>query len=516
MKDDATIEKISGHVAGENARRGTKNLVYSVLGQAVTILVGMFLPHFIILKYGSSVNGALNSVNQVFAYFVLLEAGIGAASLQSLYMPVSGGDSRSISAIMSATRRYYSRTAKLYLAAIAVFAAVFSAFFTDESVNAVQMAGIIVFSGLGNVLNFWYQGRYKILMQAEGKKYVISNVQTVTQLLVCAAKLAGIAAGCDIAMVMFLGFIATMTQTFWYMWYIRRSYGWLDEDAAPDYAAVSKKNAVLVHSLSQLIFQNTDILLLTVVSGFKVVSVYSVYKLVVAAVSGVTYQISESLTFVLGQKYASDRAGYEKRIDAFDVFYTAVTHTLFTITIIMYPSFIDLYTRGASDIAYADPYLPLLFVAIELLSSWRRAMQNTIDVAGHFQQTAPRSAAEAVVNLTVSLLLVGRFGMYGVLTGTIVALLYRTNDIIIYANRRLLKRSPVKSYRIYAAFTAVFAVFFAASRAVPAAFASVGWLDFFAKCALCLCVTAAAYSALSFTVFKEQVRPITEMLRRPR
>ena len=485
MKDDATIEKISGHVAGENARRGTKNLVYSVLGQAVTILVGMFLPHFIILKYGSSVNGALNSVNQVFAYFVLLEAGIGAASLQSLYMPVSGGDSRSISAIMSATRRYYSRTAKLYLAAIAVFAAVFSAFFTDESVNAVQMAGIIVFSGLGNVLNFWYQGRYKILMQAEGKKYVISNVQTVTQLLVCAAKLAGIAAGCDIAMVMFLGFIVTMTQTFWYMWYIRRSYGWLDEEAAPDYAAVSKKNAVLVHSLSQLIFQNTDILLLTVVSGFKVVSVYSVYKLVVAAVSGVTYQISESLTFVLGQKYASDRAGYEKRIDAFDVFYTAVTHTLFTITIIMYPSFIDLYTRGASDIAYADPYLPLLFVAIELLSSWR-------------------------------ILLVGRFGMYGVLTGTIVALLYRTNDIIIYANRRLLKRSPVKSYRIYAAFTAVFAVFFAVSRAVPAAFASVGWLDFFAKCALCLCVTAAAYSALSFTVFKEQVRPITEMLRRLR
>ncbi|MBP5292055.1 MAG: hypothetical protein J6Y90_05510, partial [Lachnospiraceae bacterium] len=352
--NDATIEKKRRHAFSENQKRGTKNLAYSIFGQAITILVGMFLPHFIILRYGSSVNGALNSVNQVFAYFVLLEAGIGAASLQSLYRPVAGDDKKSISAIMAATRRYYSRTAKLYLAAIMVFAAVYAAFLSDDSVNAAQMVGIIVFSGLGSVLNFWYQGRFKILLQAEGKKYVISYVQTATQLLVCAAKLAGIAAGFDIAMVMFLGFVATMTQTFWYMWYIRKNYGWLDENAEPDYAAVSKKNAVLVHSLSQLIFQNTDILILTVVSGFKVVSVYSVYKLVVASISGVTYQVSDSLIFAIGQTYASDRAGYEKKIDAFDVFFTTVSHTLLTVTILMYPSFIDLYTRGATDIVYAD------------------------------------------------------------------------------------------------------------------------------------------------------------------
>jgi hypothetical protein len=508
-----TIEEKNGHALSENRRRGTKNLVYSIIGQAVTILVGMFLPRFIILGYGSSVNGALNSVNQVFAYFVLLEAGIGAASLQSLYLPVSGGDKQSISAIMSATKRYYGRTAKLYLAAIAVFAAVYAAFLSDDSVSAAQMVGIIVFSGLGSVLNFWYQGRYKILLQAEGKKYVISNVQTVTQLLVCAAKLAGIAAGFDITVVMLLGFLATMTQTFWYMWYIRNNYGWLDEEAEPDYAAVSKKNAVLIHSLSQLIFQNTDILILTVVCGFKVVSVYSVYKLVVAAVSGVTYQVSESLTFALGQKYAADRAGYEKRIDSFDVFYTAVSHTLLTVTLLMYPSFIELYTKGASDITYADHLLPFLFVAIELLSSWRRAMQNTIDVAGHFRQTAPQSAAEAVINLTVSLLLVGRYGMYGVLAGTIAALLYRTNDIIIYANHSLLNRSPMKSYRIYAAFTAVFVLLFAAGRMAPGLFSAVGWVEFFSKCFLSFCLAAAAYTALGMTVFKEQVKPIMTMLK---
>ena len=494
--------------ASPNAARGMKNVIYSVVGQAVTILAGMLLPHFIILGYGSSVNGVLNSVNQVFAYFVLLEAGIGAASLQSLYLPVSTGDRAEISAIMAATKKYYDRTAKLYLASIAVFVLVFLTFFSDDAVSPVQMAGIIIFSGLANVLNFWFQGRYKILLQAEGKKYVISNVQTVVSLLTCLVKLAGILAGLDTALVMFLGFIATMTQTGWYIWYIRRNYSWIDQDAAPDLAAVSKKNAVLVHTVSQLIFQNTDILILTAVCGFKVVSVYAVYKLVVSAVSGVTYQISESLTFALGQRYASGSSGYADKVDAFDVFYTAASHILLTVTYLMYPAFIALYTRGATDINYIDKWLPLLFVAIELLSSWRRAMQNTIDVAGHFRQTAPRSAAEAVINLTVSLLLVGRFGMYGVLAGTIAALLYRTNDIIIYANRRLIGRSPLKSYRIYAAFFGVFLLFFAASLAWPGLFAAGGWGTFFGKCVLWLAVVAAVFLAVGWTVFGKLIKPV--------
>jgi hypothetical protein len=36
--------------------------------------------------------------------------------------------------------------------------------------------------------------------------------------------------------------------------------------------------------------------------------------------------------------------------------------------------------------------------------------------------------------------------VYGVLIGTIVALLYRTNDMVLYANKRILSRKPVRTY----------------------------------------------------------------------
>ena len=51
------------------------------------------------------------------------------------------------------------------------------------------------------------------------------------------------------------------------------------------------------------------------------------------------------------------------------------------------------------------------------------------------------------INITVSLIGVIAWGIYGVLIGTIAALLFRANAMIIYANKKILNRSPWKTYR---------------------------------------------------------------------
>ena len=62
----------------------------------------------------------------------------------------------------------------------------------------------------------------------------------------------------------------------------------------------------------------------------------------------------------------------------------------------------------------------------------RQLMANTIIAyAGQFKESLPQTIAENVINLCVSLFGVYRWGIYGVLIGTIIALLYRTNEQII-------------------------------------------------------------------------------------
>ncbi|MCB7260094.1 polysaccharide biosynthesis C-terminal domain-containing protein, partial [Longicatena sp. 210702-DFI.1.177] len=75
----------------------------------------------------------------------------------------------------------------------------------------------------------------------------------------------------------------------------------------------------------------------------------------------------------------------------------------------------------------------LLFIMAPLLSAIRIPVNNMVSYAGHFKKTQWRSVIEATINITVSVLMIPKFGIYGALMGTIAALLYRTNDLILYA-----------------------------------------------------------------------------------
>ena len=97
------------------------------------------------------------------------------------------------------------------------------------------------------------------------------------------------------------------------------------------------------------------------------------------------------------------------------------------------------------------------------MSCSRAVSARLITIAGHAKATQWRSLAEAVINLVSSLLLVQWIGIYGVLFGTIIALTYRMNDIIIYANKHILNRSPFKTYKKVILNTSLFFVFVCAS-----------------------------------------------------
>ena len=83
----------------------------------------------------------------------------------------------------------------------------------------------------------------------------------------------------------------------------------------------------------------------------------------------------------------------------------------------------------------------------QLLSYGRASSNNILSFAGAFKETQWRAVLEATINLVVSFICVFKFGIYGVLFGTVVALIYRANDIILFANRRVLKRSAWATYR---------------------------------------------------------------------
>ena len=162
----------------EKTKKSIKIFGFGVLSQIVTLVLGIVIPKLVIVSYGSEVNGLLSSVRQVFVYIALLEAGIGTASLQALYRPVATGNREQTSAIMSATDHYYKKTGTLYGIAVVIFAIVYPLFVSTE-IDPLIVVAVILLQGASGVINYFFQGKYTILLRVDGKSYITTNATTI-------------------------------------------------------------------------------------------------------------------------------------------------------------------------------------------------------------------------------------------------------------------------------------------------------------------------------------------------
>lgn len=432
-----------------NANEKVKyNLISSFLGYVLSIIIGLILPRFFTLTYGSEVNGLIGSVNQFIVYLGLFEAGVGTALLQALYRPIAIDDKKSISSVMNAASSYYRKAGLYYLIGLIILCIGYPVAF-KTGIGFLRVVGIVFFSGFVNVLNFWIQGKYVVLLRAEGKNYITNNLNTISTILTGVLKIVLIRFRVDVVLILFGSLCVNFCLMLFVLFYVKTNYKWLDPNIPADFNAIGQKKYVLVHEISTLIFNNTDIIILTVFCGLKVVSVYTMYKLITTYLGNALSMLPNSVEFSLGQLYQTKKTEFNKRMDIFESVYSTAFTTIYSVALFLFIPFMKLYTSGITDINYVDYRLAVLFVAIELLSSLRIMMLKTINFAGHFKLTTSRTITESIINLSVSLVAVQFWGIYGVLMGTVVALLYRTNDIIIYSNVRLIGRSPLKTYSIH-------------------------------------------------------------------
>lgn len=435
-----------------------KNIFFSILNQLIILALGIVLPRLILVSYGSEVNGLLSTVTQIFTYVALLEAGIGNASVNALYKPIAKNDQYTISDIFSATQKYYHKITYIYVACVIVLSFAYPLVINTE-LSYLSVVLIFLFQGMSGALTFYFVAAYKQVLIADGKNYIVQNITLLIYILSSVAKILLMCNGFDIVILQFVYFIIYCIQVWIYVAVMKKKYKWLEKHNNPSMSALAQRNAFLIHEISGTIFSSTDAFVLSTFCSLKVASVYAVYNMVFTALNSMINSINSGLIYILGQIYAKDEKEYEKVHDTYDSFYMALVFSLISVAYVLILPFVNLYTKGVADIKYVDYKLPLLFASIQLMSCGRAVSARLITIAGHAKATQWRSLAEAAINLTASIILVNWIGIYGVLLGTIIALIYRANDIIIYANRKILKRSSWKTYKKWLLNVGVFIIF---------------------------------------------------------
>ena len=314
------------------------------MAQIITIGLGIFIPRLVLVNLGSEANGLLNSVSSVLSYMALLEAGVGTTTLQALYKPIADNEYNSINQIMAATDKFYKRTGKIYLIIVVLLSFGYS-IIVKSALKPSAVFCVVLLSGLSGVLSYFFQGKYKILLAAQGKNYINTNITTFTTVGVGILKAVVLVAGGNVVMVQTVYFVFNLVQMIFILVYIRKNYAWLNLNVEPNFKALEQRKAVLVHQISSLVFSNTDVLILTAFTSLKSVSVYSMYAMIFGMVKSVAVTISESFVYALGQAY-SNREKFLRMFNAYEIYNMAITFSLFCILKILILPFLTLYTKG--------------------------------------------------------------------------------------------------------------------------------------------------------------------------
>ena len=434
-------------------RAASKNMTMSIICRIVSLISGLIVQRYLLLAFGSTLNGLTTSINQAMAYLVLLEAGLGTASVQALYDPLATGDWKTVSGIFTATGKEYKKISAIFVIAL-ISISVLIPLAVSREVEFFT-AGLLTFiTGASYVVSYIMGGKYKALLDADRKIYVLYILDSISVALSCILRIAALKSGFGIIPVQLINLACIAIKNAGYVLYVRRKYSKVDYHGRPNIEAISKRWNVLIHSIAGIVVNNTDVVLLTIFGSLKTVSVYGVYNMVFSQLSSaVQTTFMQATQSSFGRIYHSDRKRYEELYELYEFVLSFVLFLVCSIAVVMILPFVEVYTAGVNDIEYVDHLLPILFALILLMNQIRIPALITINVAGHFKETQNGAILEAIINVVVSL---GLFfftdlGLYGLLTGTVCSYVYRTTDVILYTHKHLIKKTMKSTLKTYIA-----------------------------------------------------------------
>ena len=418
---------------------------FNIVLQAVTMLCGFVLPPLIVRTFGSEVNGMVASISQFIACLNLVEAGIGGAAIASLYRPLAEGDADRRNAILSAAATFYRKSGRAFVLLVLLLALAYPLAVGGE-VDRVQAGLMVLVLGITGTAEFFLIGKYRVLLTADRKVSVISAVQMLALLASTLLSVALIEAGCGIVMVKLASALVYMGRYVFITLYVRSHYSGLDFRAPPDTESVSQSRSVLVHQVGGFVVFNSPLVIITLFCPLSEASVYAVYAMVFTALGNLLGSLSNGMQAFFGESLIKNSIGTtQSAFGLYETLFYAATGWTFSCAHLLTVPFMAIYTRSMTDALYVRPALAVLFVAVGVANFMRKPCDLLITAAGHFRQTQWRSLLESAINVVASVVLTLRFGTVGVLLGGICSYLYRTLDIIIYANVRILRRSPLYS-----------------------------------------------------------------------
>ncbi len=419
------------------------NIITSLIAQIVSIVCGLIAPRLILATYGSTYNGVINSATQFLSIITILNLGIAGATRVAFYKTLAAEDTVGTSRIMKATKNYMRKVA-FCLLAYSIVLCIFYPLISHNSLSKLDNMQLIAIVSISSFADYFFGISNQTLLTADQSSYIM-NLVTIFKTIINTILIALLIKLNTSIYVVKLGsavvyFIAPVVLEI----YVKKKYK-LIRDCTPDDTAIKNRGAVAFHSVANIIHNNTDLIVLTIFTDAKLISVYTIYYLIVGKIKSLMTVFTAGLEGAFGNMWAKKESeAIDRNFKMFEYGIFAFTTVMFSCVALLIIPFIELYTKKVTDINYMRLDFAILVTITEATYCLRQPYLTLVQAAGFYKETKNGALVEALLNIGVSLILVKPLGINGVMIGTLVANVFRTTQYSVFISKHILNRSITK------------------------------------------------------------------------
>ena len=409
--------------------RFVQNTVFTGAYQLTAMLMGFVTPRLMMLFYGSQVNGLIVSANEFLTYFRLVEAGLAAAAVYSLYKPLSEKDNEGVSAIVSASRQFYNIAGWMFVGLTLLFAVVYPIFVPVETVNGDLMSYLSVMllicaMGISGALEFFTLSRYRVLLTADQRTFMISLASMASLLLQTAVIVVLAYMRVNIILVRLLASLTIVVRPMILSKYVRKEYPQVNAYAKPNKQALSRRWDAMYQQFTTAFHQGAAVMLTTVITrDAAMISVYGTYHMVTIGLWGILKMSTTGIYSGFGDLIVrGQREKFQQAYRDFEYLYLTIAAVLFSVAAILIVPFVVLYTDKITDANYSAPLIGIMVILEAITDHGKMPMDLMISASGKFRETRHHCTAQ-VLTAVVSGLLLGLWGLRTSMTMAVVGIL---------------------------------------------------------------------------------------------
>ena len=401
------------------------NVIVALAGQFLGIIISFVARIFFIKILGAEYLGINGLFTNILTVISLVELGIGPAIVYSLYKPLAQKDTRKVKALMQLYKKTYTIIG-IVVGILGVATAPFIQYFIKETPEFLDVNLIFLLFVLNSAISYFFAYKRNLII-ADQHRYVATVYRYIFFALLNVLQIVFLYFTGSYLVFLSLQIISTLMENVAVERHADKMYPFLKdrEHEKLDSETINeiKKNtgAMVLHKIGGIVINSTDNIIISAKIGIVWVGLYSNYLLIITALDTIIGQFFASITASVGNLGVNERTG--KALEVFKnvqfVNFWLISFSSVCLYYLLNP-FIELWI--GRDMLMSMGVVTILVINF-YVQGMRKAVLTFTDALGLYWHGRYKPIVESIANLTLSILLAPKFGIAGVLIGTLISTL---------------------------------------------------------------------------------------------